>query len=62
MGRAGFAALGATASLPSSAKRVPGIHCWASQQWHPKKTFIEVLLSLLQGFLKLPASPVIADS
>jgi len=26
---------GATAGLPSSAKRVHGAHCWTSQQWHP---------------------------
>ncbi len=25
---------GATAGLSSSAKRVPGAHCWTSQQWH----------------------------
>ena len=30
------ACLCATAGSSSSVKRVPGVHCWASQQWHPR--------------------------
>src|SRR5690606_17660731 len=32
----------ATAGSSSSAKRVPGLHCWTSQQWRPA-LFLNVL-------------------
>jgi hypothetical protein len=43
----------ATAGSSSSAKRVPGVHCWTSQQWHP---VINALL-LAVGSVWLRSSP-----
>jgi hypothetical protein len=48
-----YRTLGATTGSSSSAKRVPGVHCWTSQRWHP---VINALL-LAAGAIWLWSSP-----